>query len=50
MMTIASFELDSCHAPENVRLQGLTPNLQWDAGGTEITAELIDETDELDEY
>ncbi len=26
------------------------PLAQWESGGTEITAELMDETDELDEY
>ncbi len=32
-----------------LKAQGI-PLTQWDPGGTEITAELMDETDELDEY
>jgi hypothetical protein len=35
---------------EAILKAGGIPLTQWDNGGTEITAELMDETDELDEY
>ena len=35
---------------EAILKAGGIPLTKWDAGSTEITAELLDETDELDEY
>lgn len=35
---------------EAILKAGGIPLAQWDAAGTEITAEMIDETEELDEY
>ena len=35
---------------EAILKAGGIPLVQWDTENTEITAELIDETDELDEY
>jgi hypothetical protein len=35
---------------EAVLKAGSIPLTQWNKGGAEITAELMDETDELDEY
>jgi hypothetical protein len=35
---------------EAILKAGNIPLAQWDTGGSEITAELMDETDELDEY
>ena len=35
---------------EAILKAGGIPLIQWDTEGTEITAELIDETEELDEY
>lgn len=35
---------------EAILKAGGIPLTKWDLGSTEITAELVDETDELDEY
>lgn len=35
---------------EAILKAGGIPLTKWDPGGTEITAEMLDETDELDEY
>jgi hypothetical protein len=35
---------------EAILKAGGIPLAKWDTAGTEITAELIDETEELDEY
>ena len=35
---------------EAILKAGGIPLTKWDPGNTEITAELVDETDELDEY
>ncbi|NWF74335.1 MAG: hypothetical protein HXY51_15030 [Nitrospirae bacterium] len=35
---------------EAILKAGGIPLAKWDPGNTEITAELLDETDELDEY
>lgn len=35
---------------EAILKAGSIPLTQWKNGGTEMTAELIDETDEIDEY